>query len=66
MRLGDLRERLAHPLAYLDKAFAAGDVPVLRIVAEIGELRGVDALKLRPGGILPVAHVDLAQRADGA
>jgi len=66
VRLGDLRERLAHPLAYLGKAFAAGDVPVLRIVAEIGELLRVDALKLRPGGILPVAHVDLAQRADGA
>ena len=50
----------------LGKALAAVDVPFLRIVAEIGELLGVDTLKLRPRGILPVAHVDLAQRADGA
>ena len=66
VRLGDVRERLAHPLAHLGKAFASGDVPALRIVAEIGELLGVDALKLRPRGILPIADVDLAQRADGA
>ena len=66
MRLGDLRERLAHPLTHLGKAFTAGDVPVLRVVAEIRELFRVDALKLRPRGILPIAHVDLAQRADGA
>lgn len=66
VRLGDLCERLAHPLAHLGKAFTAGDVPVLRVVAEIRELFRVDALKLGPGGIFPVAHVDLAQRADGA
>ena len=66
MRLGDLRERLAHPLTHLGKALAAVDVPFLRIVAEIGELFRVDALKLRPRGILPIADVDLAQGADGA
>ena len=66
VRLGDVCERLAHPLAHLGKAFTAGDVPVLRVVAEIRELFRVDALKLRPRGILPIAHVDLAQRADGA
>ena len=66
MRLGDLRERLAHPLTHLGKALAAVDVPFLRIVAEIGELLGIGALKLGPGRILPIADVDLAQGADGA
>ena len=66
VRLGDLCERLAHPLAYLDKAFAAVDVPVLRVVAEIRELFRVDALKLRPRGVLPIADVDLAQGTDSA
>ena len=66
VRLGDLRERLAHPLTHLGKALAAVDVPFLRIVAEIRELFRVDALKLRPRGILPIAHVDLAQGTDSA
>ena len=62
----DVSEGLAHAVADLGKALAAVDVPVLRIVAEIGELLRVDALKLRPGGVLPIADVDLAQGADGA
>ena len=66
MRLGDLRERLAHPLTHLGKALAAVDVPFLRIVAEIGELLGIGALKLGPGRILPIADVDLAQGTDSA
>ena len=66
VRLGDLRERLAHPLTHLGKALAAVDVPFLRIVAEIGELLGIGALKLGPGCVLPIADVDLAQGADGA
>ena len=66
VRLGDLCERLAHPLAHLGKALAAVDVPFLRIVAEIGELLGIGALKLGPGRILPIADVDLAQGTDSA
>ena len=66
VRLGDLGEDLAHAVADLGKALAAVNVPLLRIVAEIRELFRVDALKLRPRGILPIAHVDLAQRANGA
>ena len=66
MRLGDLRESLAHPLTHLGKALAAVDVPFLRIVAEIGELLGIGALKLGPGRILPIADVDLAQGTDSA
>ena len=57
---------LAHAVADLGKALAAVDVPFLRIVAEIGELFRVDALKLGPGCVLPIADVDLAQGADGA
>ena len=66
VRLGDLGEDLAHAVADLGKALAAVDVPFLRIVAEIGELFRVDALKLGPGCVLPIADVDLAQGADGA
>ena len=66
VRLGDIGEDLAHAVADLGKALAAVDVPFLRIVAEIGELLGIGALKLRPRGILPIAHVDLAQGTDGA
>ena len=66
MRLGDIGEDLAHAVADLGKALAAVNVPLLRIVAEIGELFGIGALKLGPGRILPIADVDLAQRADGA
>ena len=66
VRLGDLCERLAHPLAHLGKALAAVNVPLLRIVAEIGELLGIGALKLGPGRILPIADVDLAQGTDSA